>query len=472
MASMTDEDLLFTEEEAETAPPAALGPPWKLLVVDDEEEVHAVTRLALGDLVFLDRPLEVLKALSGRQAMEVLRDHPDVAVILLDVVMEADDAGLRLVHRIRHDLGNRTARIILRTGQPGAAPEKEVIVGYDINDYKAKTELTESRLFTTVVAALRGYRDLMAIQEANERLEERVADRTRELRKFQAAVEHSSVSILITDRRGVIEYVNPAFTWVSGFTEAEVVGKTPALFKSGEMPEEVYAGLWSTISDGGSWRGELINRRKDGSTCWENMSISPIYDEDGRAITHFVSVREDVTRQKEMEDQLRRLATMDALTDVMNRRHFFEMAEQELHRSRRHGRSMAALMIDVDLFKRINDTHGHGVGDRVLVAVAQGCRASLRDCDWLGRLGGEEFAVILSETGESAALVVAERMRKAIGSQAVPLEGGGTVSVTASMGVAVLEAGDAGVDDLLARADSALYRAKGDGRDRVCLAGC
>ncbi|AWJ83921.1 transcriptional regulator [Azospirillum sp. TSH58] len=169
-----DDDLLFADEDAPDPSSANSGPaaaPWKLLIVDDDPEVHAITRVVLNDVTFDGRRLHFLSAHSGGEAQAILCDHPDIAAVLLDVVMETEDAGLRLVHHIREVLGNRQVRIILRTGQPGQAPERQVIVNYDINDYKAKSELTAQKLFTTTVAALRSYQHIDAIERNRQGLE-------------------------------------------------------------------------------------------------------------------------------------------------------------------------------------------------------------------------------------------------------------------------------------------------------------
>ncbi|MCC5854844.1 MAG: DUF3369 domain-containing protein [Idiomarina sp.] len=144
---------------------------WKILIVDDEPEVHAVTKLALSDFQFLGRGLEFHSAYSGAEAKELIQAHPDAAIVLLDVVMETDDAGLGVARYIRDELGNRYTRIILRTGQPGQAPERTVIVNYDINDYKSKTELTAQKLFTAVMSSLRSYRDIISIAHSRHGLE-------------------------------------------------------------------------------------------------------------------------------------------------------------------------------------------------------------------------------------------------------------------------------------------------------------
>lgn len=166
-----DQDILFAEEES-CPEPCVHREPWKLLIVDDEEEVHSITRMVLEGFEFEGRGLEFLSAYSGAQGRGVFLEHPDIAVVLLDVVMETPLAGLELARYVRDDLGNVLARIILRTGQPGQAPERQVITDYDINDYKSKAELTAQKLFTSVTTALRSYRDLRAINRSRQGLEE------------------------------------------------------------------------------------------------------------------------------------------------------------------------------------------------------------------------------------------------------------------------------------------------------------
>ncbi len=165
-------DELNLAAEPEPRPAATCPGPWKLLVVDDEEDVHHVTRLVLGRFTFAGRPLQLLSAYSAAEARRLLDQHPDTAVILLDVVMERDDAGLRLVRHIRDELGNRNVRIILRTGQPGQAPEQQVVAEYDINDYKAKVELTADKLCTSVTSALRAWRDICALEQSRRGLQQ------------------------------------------------------------------------------------------------------------------------------------------------------------------------------------------------------------------------------------------------------------------------------------------------------------
>ncbi|WP_158770332.1 response regulator [Paraglaciecola sp. L1A13] len=158
-----NDELVFAEDSDEDE--VQYKGSWKILIVDDEPEIHTVTKLALNDFEFQNKNLTFISAYSGEQAREILLNNHDIAVVLLDVVMETDDAGLKIADFIRNEAKNHFIRIILRTGQPGQAPERDVIINYDINDYKSKTELTAQKLFTVVIAALRSYRDIVAINE-------------------------------------------------------------------------------------------------------------------------------------------------------------------------------------------------------------------------------------------------------------------------------------------------------------------
>jgi response regulator RpfG family c-di-GMP phosphodiesterase len=158
------DDFLFVEETDAEA--VVKKDAWKVIIADDELDVHVATKLVLKEFSFKNRGIEFLDAYTGQEACDVLRQHPDTAVIFLDVVMETDDAGLRAVKRIREELGNQMVRIILRTGQPGHAPEEDVVLNYHINDYKAKSEMTAKKLFTSLVSALRSFQDLQTIESS------------------------------------------------------------------------------------------------------------------------------------------------------------------------------------------------------------------------------------------------------------------------------------------------------------------
>jgi serine phosphatase RsbU (regulator of sigma subunit) len=197
-ASVEVDQPLFLLDEA---PPQALGV-WRILIVDDEPAIHDVTTMVLSGVRFRGRRLSFLSALDSNEARQLLASHDDIAVILLDVVMETEDAGLRLVRHIRDELGNHRVRIILRTGQAGQAPERQVVVDYDINDYKEKTELTAQKLSTSVIAALRGFETLTELARLNCELEARVAQRTRELELANARLQQSLAALEQGERAG------------------------------------------------------------------------------------------------------------------------------------------------------------------------------------------------------------------------------------------------------------------------------
>ncbi|MYM74688.1 DUF3369 domain-containing protein [Duganella sp. FT109W] len=211
-SNAADDNWLIDEDDDEL-PASGLGAPdqrlWRVLIVDDDVDVHAVTRLALRNVSFKGRELELFSAYSGREAFEILRDTPDIALVLLDVVMETDDAGLILARRIREELHNAIVRVVLRTGQPGQAPEQRVIIEYDINDYKAKTELTTQKLFTTVISALRAYESLNMLERSRIGLGKILAGATNlyqihSLREFASGVLNQVSAILDVGSDGVL----------------------------------------------------------------------------------------------------------------------------------------------------------------------------------------------------------------------------------------------------------------------------
>lgn len=217
-------------------------------------------------------------------------------------------------------------------------------------------------------------------------------------------------------------------------------------------------------------KGRLANfetrlKRPDGGWFWAQLSAAST-DFKGAAVL-LVSV-EDVTKRRELEEELRRHATTDFLTGIANRRHFIDVAEREFARAKRYGHPLSVLMLDIDRFKRINDTYGHPVGDKVVQAMADLCRRSLREIDHLGRMGGEEFAILLPETEAAVALQVAERLREMVEGAAVDVGGlAHPIRFTTSVGLASLETVDQGFDQMLMQADRALYKAKQDGRNCV-----
>ncbi|MBQ0796693.1 DUF3369 domain-containing protein [Zhongshania sp.] len=202
-------DQLCLAEEPTSNSIGLRSKPWKLLIVDDEEVVHSVTHLALDGFNIDGQGLEFISAYSGAEARNILREHSDIAVILLDVVMETDRAGLDLVHFIRRDLKNRLVRIILRTGQPGQSPEQEVITKYDINDYKEKTELTRQKLFSAVYTSLRSYGDLYALEQNRKGLMKVISASAtifdkRDISEFSAGVLEQLTALLYLNSDAVL----------------------------------------------------------------------------------------------------------------------------------------------------------------------------------------------------------------------------------------------------------------------------
>lgn len=236
----------------------------------------------------------------------------------------------------------------------------------------------------------------------------RLGKKQEELRKLSMAVEQSASLVAITDANGDIEYVNPKFCEITGYAFDELVGQNPRVLKSGDMPSELYRKMWESISTGVEWQGEFHNKKRNGELFWTIATISPIRDEHGE-ITHFISVQEDITARKATEAQLLHMSTHDMLTGLYNRA-FFEEEMNRLARGRRF--PVSIISVDVDGLKSINDSVGHDAGDRLLQTVAQVLLAAFRAADVVARVGGDEFAVIIPETGEIAAEEAVKRIRK------------------------------------------------------------
>ncbi|MBK1663335.1 GGDEF domain-containing protein [Rhodospirillum rubrum] len=281
--------------------------------------------------------------------------------------------------------------------------------------------------------------------------------------KLSHAVEQSSASIVITDADGLIEYANPAFTKISGYTAQEAIGRRPSILKSGLVPAETYRALWQTITNGGEWRGEFHNRRKDGTLYWEMASISPIRDARGQ-ITNFVAVKDDVTERKAIESELYHRANYDALTGLPNRQLLLDRVSTALDLARRHDRRVAVMFMDIDRFKQINDSMGHAAGDVLLKQAASRLAAVLRPQDTLGRLGGDEFLVVAPGLRwESEATALASRLLD-VARRPFTIDGR-EVYVSVSIGVSLGPVDGTTAQALMRNADAAMYLAKGGGRD-------
>lgn len=284
-----------------------------------------------------------------------------------------------------------------------------------------------------------------------------------ELRKLNKAVEQSPVTVVIADPTGAIQYVNPAFTATSGYSAEEVLGKNPRILKSGETPPEAYAAMWRCLAKGEPWAGQFHNKRKDGSLYWEEAVISPVKDSQG-VITHFIAVKQDVTARREAEARARFLAFHDPLTKLPNRLVAKDEMGEAIRKADDTGAKAALLFIDVDNFKRVNDSLGHTTGDHFLQALVHRLTSCMREEDTLSRISGDEFLVVAPGMHRTAAVEgIAERIRKALSK---PLEVDGMeISTTVSIGAAVYPDDGVSFEELHRQADLAMYCAKREGRD-------
>ncbi len=295
-----------------------------------------------------------------------------------------------------------------------------------------------------------------------------------ELRKLSAAIEYSVNIIFITDIKGTIEYVNPTFVQVTGYSSEEAIGQTPRILSSGEISNESYEALWSTITSGKTWRSTIKNRTKTGGYYWCNSVISPIKDATGR-ITHFLAVQEDITEKMVSEERAAYLARYDALTGLINRTHFMKMLDEWIAPASVSKQTGALLLIDIDQFKFINESYGHATGDEFLRRMAtlftsEVSLAYPKDRSdsqpFIAHLSGDEFAIFIPSVGEQEAIRLAERLRAAI--EAFRFTEYLSI-FTASVGVVLYPGHGLSTIELFTRVDAAMYRAKELGRNRVHL---
>lgn len=283
-----------------------------------------------------------------------------------------------------------------------------------------------------------------------------------ELRLLAVAFETGQAA-LITDAEQRIVRVNGAFSEITGYRAEEVIGQTPRLFQSGRHDEAFYNRLWQALATEGHWQGEIWNRDRAGNLfpVWE--SITAVSDDNG-AVTHYVALFHNISERKQREQELNRQALVDHLTGAGNRRALDHDLVRAMSQHDRGRAPVSLVLLDVDHFKRINDTLGHDHGDRILCALVARVQACLRAEDALYRWGGEEFCILLSHTSAAGARILAERVRRLVGAD--PLEG---LAITVSLGVATRLPGES-AEALMARADEALYAAKRAGRNRCVVA--
>ncbi|MCL4432712.1 MAG: diguanylate cyclase [Epsilonproteobacteria bacterium] len=279
--------------------------------------------------------------------------------------------------------------------------------------------------------------------------------------KLFKAVEQIDDIVYMTDKFGTISYVNNAYCTHTGYDREEVIGQNSRISKSGVHNREFYKELWTTILDGKVYRNTLVNRKKNGDLYYEKKTITPLKDED-HVIIGFVSTGKDVTEETMLHQEIERIATIDQLTGIYNRHKFEELFALESERSRRFLQPLSLILIDIDHFKSVNDTHGHDVGDKVLVQLAATVQENIRKIDVFARWGGEEFLVLCPSTDRENVREFAEKLRVAVENTLFPVVG----KITISLGVSLFDPQDS-FSELFKRADQGLYYAKEHGRNQV-----
>ncbi|RAU19740.1 GGDEF domain-containing protein [Nitrincola tibetensis] len=298
-------------------------------------------------------------------------------------------------------------------------------------------------------------------------------DAENQLQKLTMAVEQSPDSIVITDLKGNIEYVNSAFEEKSGYTFRETVGQNPRFLHSGKTDTHIYKDMWETLIDGRIWRGEFVNQRKNGTEYTELATIAPVRDKAG-VVINYLAIKRDITEQKMADEKIYQLAFFDSLTGLANRSLLFERLSQALTSTARLQHQEALLLINIDRFKMINDAHGIGFGDELLKVVSLRLVNLLRVGDTIARTAGDEFAVMLPDINQQAgrasrhALVVAEKIHAAL--RATFDVQGEAFTITVSIGITTFpDDQDTLSGTVFRRAETALHRAKSSGGNQTAF---
>ncbi len=403
-AGMEDEFLRFDEGELQNKTPPRAQAPWRILIVDDDPDVHQATIYALQGIAILDRPLEFLHAYSALEAVELLRHEHNVAVILLDVVMESDDAGLKAVDVIRNTLGLTNPRIVLRTGQPGYAPEIETIRRYDINDYKTKNELTRARLFTTLTTAVRSYDQLCRLEASRHGLERIVA-----------------ASNQFISKAGVHEFSSGVITQIAAFMGVEPEGmvcvRAESQEDSGACQVLSATGRFSRFMgrqleevDDAHVVESLLRCLKERRNLVESGHVTLFFP--GRNHHDFIAYIATQQQPSEIDqrllevfctniaicgdnvhlvEELENLAYRDTLLGLPNRSYLVEAIDRRLASDRET--QLALALLDVDQFAEINDMLGHRYGDQLLEAIARRLEARFGAQCVIARVSDDIFAI-------------------------------------------------------------------------------
>ena len=402
-----NDELIFLSEEKGAETKVASGF-WNILVVDDDEEIHSVTRLALSDLIVNDKGLKFFHAYSGAEALKMIAEMgSSLAIILLDVVMETDDAGLKVARAMRTELKLDEPRIILRTGQPGYAPEEQVIKDYDINDYKTKTELTRSKLVTTIIASLRSYQQILSINQSRLGLQKIIISAANlmeehSVKNFCEGVVTQISSLIGLDAGGVVcaragsvldrdddgvyilgaagefaSYINEKLENLHNVKIVSFVNR--CLLLKQHIFEQDFSVLY--LNSSGYEAAVYLQIGKE---------ISPI---DKQLLEVFLSSVSVGYENVNLFHQLRTAAFKDWLTKLPNRSEFINMLD-EVGSNKLTTSDMVVALIDISHFADINDGLGQDVGNSLLLSVASRLELTFKDKVKLGRIGSDVFGLI------------------------------------------------------------------------------
>ncbi|WP_026376841.1 two-component system response regulator [Aestuariibacter salexigens] len=401
-----DELVFLKEDDASTVAPQTYGH-WNILIVDDDEEIHSVTRLALSDLILNDKKLNFLHAYSGEQALETLREYGgDIAIILLDVVMETDDAGLMVAKKMREEMQIVEPRIILRTGQPGYAPEESVIKEYDINDYKTKTELTRSKLVTTVIASLRSYQQILTINQSRVGLEKIISSSAslleeHSVKEFCEGVVTQICSMIGIDAGGIVcaragsvldKDDNGVYVLGAAGEYATYINQPLESIHDAMIVEHVNRclRLQRHIFDE---ELTVLYMNSSGYEAAVYMRISgPISRVNQQLIEVFLSSISVGYENVNLFHQLRNAAFRDWLTKLPNRNEFINMLDAPACLGKCKDKVVA--LIDIKHFSDVNDGLGQETGNKLLRAVADRLVHTFGDAVKKGRIAADVFGLM------------------------------------------------------------------------------
>ncbi|MDD2338088.1 MAG: diguanylate cyclase [Geobacteraceae bacterium] len=337
----------------------------------------------------------------------------------------------------------------------------------------ATTKEGEKFRFENIASLLRNDRgeivagmELVRLVEDRERALDELRAAVEMLMQAKAVYENSSEGIMVVDHDNHIVSVNPAFESITGYSAEDVNGVNPKILSSGRQPAEFYAEMWRSLTEAGTWRGELWNRHKDGHVYALSMGIDTVLHEDGR-LKQRVCIFTDITEKKLVEQRIEHMAQHDALTNLPNRALFADRLQHTMAIAKRNQSHFGLLNIDLDHFKAVNDSLGHAAGDTLLQMVAKRMCNCVRESDTVARMGGDEFAALLTSLhSRQDALLVAEKLRAAL---EAPFElEGQQLNISCSIGVSFYPEDGSSEDVLTQRADQAMYLAKSSGRNRIC----